>query len=421
MPRIKILVIDDDPDLLNIIKTQLKFSGYDVITAYNGEEGIHLARTESPDLVIVDLLMPVMDGFEVCRRLRQDRMTYLTPIIMLTASGTQLDKITALKGGVDDFITKPFAPNELDARIEGLIRRFHQSRSSNPLTGLPGNMSIEQEINKRIFKREPMAVEYIDLDNFKAFNDKYGYDKGDDIIQLVARILINAAEELGKKDDFIGHIGGDDFIFITAPDRVESIANYLIKWFDELIPMHYNDEDRMRGHIEVINRQGQVQHFPLMSVSIGICTNEHRTLTSALQVSEICAEVKKAAKKVKRSNYVKDKRRNRDEEEADAASGTPSSPSPAVRPPISPVLRRPDSAPSEPADRRMPSPPSLDRRTEPAPSDPERPPASPVEARPTWSGSGWPQPGYASPPDRPRAFGDALFRSDDEDPGRLLP
>src|SRR5688572_1869532 len=105
MPRIKILVIDDDPDLLNIIKTQLKFSGYDVITAYNGEEGIHLARTESPDLVIVDLLMPVMDGFEVCRRLRQDRMTYLTPIIMLTASGTQLDKITALKGGVDDFIT----------------------------------------------------------------------------------------------------------------------------------------------------------------------------------------------------------------------------------------------------------------------------------------------------------------------------
>lgn len=352
MPRIKILVIDDDPDLLNIVKTQLKFSGYDVITAYNGEEGIHLARTESPDLVIVDLLMPVMDGFEVCRRLRADRMTYLTPIIMLTASGTQVDKIAALKGGVDDFVGKPFAPNELDARIEGLIRRFHQSRSSNPLTGLPGNMSIEQEINKRIYKREPMAVCYIDLDNFKAFNDKYGYDKGDDIIQLVARILINAAEEVGKKDDFIGHIGGDDYIFITTPDRAELTANYIIKWFDELVPTHYNEEDRLRGHIEVINRQGQVQHFNIMSVSIGICTNEHRTLHSALQVSEICAEVKKAAKKAKRSNYVVDRRHNRDEEDGTHDGATRVAP---VMSPVSPPLRRPDSVPPDPLERRAPS------------------------------------------------------------------
>ncbi|MBM3461121.1 MAG: response regulator [Armatimonadetes bacterium] len=347
MPRIKILAIDDDPDLLNIVKTQLKFSGYDVITAYNGEEGIHLARTESPDLIVVDLLMPVMDGFEVCRRLRQDRMTYLTPIIMLTASGTQMDKISALKGGVDDFITKPFAPNELDARIEGLIRRFHQSRSSNPLTGLPGNMSIEQEINKRIYKRDPLAVAYIDIDNFKAFNDKYGYDKGDDIIQLVARILINAAEELGRRDDFIGHIGGDDYIFITTPDRVESIASYVIKWFDELVPTHYNEEDRLRGHIEVINRQGQVQHFPIMSVSIGICTNEHRTLHSALQVSEICAEVKKAAKKVKRSNFVLDRRRDEERHE-EVSSGQV----PAPRSPVSPILRRPDNLPPDPLERR---------------------------------------------------------------------
>jgi len=347
MPRIKILVIDDDPDLLNIIKTQLKFSGYDVITAYNGEEGLHLARTESPDLVIVDLLMPVMDGFEVCKHLRQDRLTYLTPVIMLTASGTQHDKIQALKGGVDDFISKPFAPNELDARIEGLIRRFHQSRSSNPLTGLPGNMSIEQEVNKRIFKRDPMAVLYIDLDNFKAFNDKYGYDKGDDVIQLVARILINAAEELGRKDDFIGHIGGDDFIFITGPDRMETVCNYIIKWFDELVPTLYNEEDQLRGHIEVVNRQGVVQHFPIMSVSIGVCTNEHRTLSSALQVSEICAEVKKAAKKAKRSNFVVDRRRDARDEEG----GPPSAPRSAV----SPILRRPEGVPADPVERRAPA------------------------------------------------------------------
>ena len=352
MPPTKILVIDDDADLLNIVKTQLKFSGYEVITASNGDEGIQLARTEGPHLVIVDLLMPVMDGFEVCRRLRQDRLTYLTPIIMLTASGTQLDKIAALKGGVDDFITKPFAPNELDARIEGLIRRFHQSRSSNPLTGLPGNTSIEQEINKRIFKRDPLAVCYIDIDNFKAYNDKYGYDKGDDIIQLVARILISGAEEIGAKDDFVGHIGGDDFIFITTPERMESIARYIIKWFDDLVLACYNDEDRQRGQIEVVNRQGQIQHFPIMSVSIGICTNEHRVLNSALQVSEICAEVKKAAKKARKSNFVIDRRRNRDDSEgAHEGSTVPSAPPVGV---LETTLRRPEPLSRLPVERRTP-------------------------------------------------------------------
>lgn len=352
MSPTKILVIDDDVDLLNIVKTQLKFSGYEVIAAYNGEEGLHLARTETPHLVIVDLMMPVMDGFEVCRRLRQDRLTYLTPIIMLTASGTQLDKIAALKGGVDDFITKPFAPNELDARIEGLIRRFHQSRSSNPLTGLPGNTSIEQEINRRIFKRDALAVCYIDIDNFKAYNDKYGYDKGDDIIQLVARILINGADEIGSKEDFVGHIGGDDFIFITTPDRCEAISKYIIKWFDELVLGYYNEEDRTRGHIEMVNRQGQVQTFNIMGVSIGICTNEHRQLNSALQVSEICAEVKKAAKKVRASNYVIDRRRNRDEQEGvheSVASGV--SMSAATN-----QLRRPEPSTLMPVERRSPLP-----------------------------------------------------------------
>jgi diguanylate cyclase (GGDEF)-like protein len=308
MPRIKVLVIDDDPDLLNIVKTQLKLSGYDVYTACCGEEGINLARSESPDLVIVDLMMPVMNGFEVCKKLREDRLTYLVPIIILTASGTQMDKIFALKSGADDFITKPFIPSELEARIEGLIKRFHQSRSSNPLTGLPGNLSIEQEIAKRLMKGDKIAVCYIDLDNFKAYNDKYGYDKGDDIIQLIARIMINAAEEVGNPDDFIGHIGGDDFIFITIPDKADMVCQYIIKWFDELIPSKYNVEDRLRGHIEIVNRQGVMQRFPIMTLSIGVASNEKRHLSSPLQVSEIATELKSAAKAMKKSCYIIDRR-----------------------------------------------------------------------------------------------------------------
>lgn len=309
--RLRILVIDDDPDLLYMVKRQLELYGvYTVMTATTGEEGLVKARSEGPDLVIVDLMMPGMDGFEFCQRLREDRITYLLPVIMLTASGTQVDKIRALQLGADDFISKPFSPAELEARVAGLIRRFHHTRCCNPLTGLPGNPSIEQEISKRLARREPLACLYIDMDNFKAYNDKYGFEKGDEVIRLIAHLLVRCAEEVGRSSDFIGHIGGDDFIYVTSPECAAPICERLIELFDQAIPRHYTEEDRQRGYIEVKNRQGAIQQFPLITLSVGVAHNRLRPLESALQVSEIATELKSAAKKKTpgRSSYVVDRR-----------------------------------------------------------------------------------------------------------------
>ncbi len=308
---VKILVVDDDPSLLRMVKTLLTCSNreYEVLTANSGPEALTIARAEVPDLILLDLMMPDMDGIEVCRRLRQNRLTYLIPVVMLTASG-QGHRLDALRTGVDDYLAKPFDPVELEARIEGLVLRFRQTRASNPLTGLPGNFSIEQEITRRILREERMACCYVDLDNFKAYNDKYGFEAGDDIIKLVARVLVQAAEEKGKPDDFVGHIGGDDFIYITNPDQVDAVCGQVIVKFDEAVPAFYSEEDRKAGYIEVINRQNTAQKFPLMTLSIGVANNLKRVFTSALQVAEIAAEMKHAAKarNSTRSNFIVDRR-----------------------------------------------------------------------------------------------------------------
>ncbi|MCA9795786.1 MAG: response regulator [Candidatus Eremiobacteraeota bacterium] len=310
--EVKILVVDDDPVLLRMVETFLKSASgnYNVLTANSGPEALDMARREVPDLILLDLMMPGMDGIAVCERLRSSRSTYLIPVIMLTASASQIHRLDALRTGVDDYVSKPFDPEELEARIQGLIRRIEMSRASNPLTGLPGNLAIEHEINKRLARDDHMACCYLDLDNFKALNDHYGFEKGDECIKLVAQVLIEAAEASGHNDDFVGHIGGDDFIYISRPDYVEDILNNVTTRFDELVRDIYTLEDRERGYIEVKNRQEEVQQFPITTLSIGVSTNERRNLTSALQVSEIATELKRAAKAKApgRSHFIIDRR-----------------------------------------------------------------------------------------------------------------
>jgi len=310
--QLKILVVDDDPVLLRMVRTFLENSplNFSVISAGSGQEAVEQARREIPDLVLLDLMMPGMDGIEVCEHLRASRLTYLIPVIMLTASASQVHRLDALRTGVDDYISKPFDPEELEARIVGLIRRIRLTRASNPLTGLPGNLTIEQEINKRLSRSEKLACCYIDLDNFKAYNDYYSFERGDEAIQLMAKILIQAAEQVGHPEDFIGHIGGDDFLYITAPENYEQVCEWLCQTFDREITQIYNEGDRQRGYIEVSNRQNELTRFPVMTLSIGVCTNERRTLTSALQVSEIATELKRVAKArgSGKSTYVVDRR-----------------------------------------------------------------------------------------------------------------
>jgi DNA-binding response OmpR family regulator len=306
---IKILVVDDDPDIRDILKLTLSEENYEVIEAEDGEEAIKAIQVKSPDLVLLDYRIPKVDGREVCRQIKNDILLSHLPIIMVTGSGDVNDKVGGIDSGADDYIVKPFEPKELLARIRMILRRTKRDLEANPLTRLPGNVSIINELQNRLPDKSLFAVCYIDLDKFKAYNDKYGFEHGDEVIRETARILIRTVREIGNPDDFIGHIGGDDFVIVTIPGMVDNLCKKIIADFETTSPSFYNETDRKLGYILARDRKGIEQKIPLLSVSIGVVTNEFRKIEHVAQIGEIGAELKALAKSLERSNYIKDKRK----------------------------------------------------------------------------------------------------------------
>ncbi len=305
----KILIVDDTELIVRIITDILVPAGYDVISANSGEECLEMVGKEKPDLVLLDIIMYGMDGLEVCKALRADESNNLMPIIILTAEDDEEQKLQGLELGADDYIKKPFNPRELIARVRNTLIRIDRNRWANPLTGLRGNLEIQSEITRRIFNRDLFTVIYADLDNFKAYNDVYGFASGDRAIKLTADILLDCIHEFGATTDFVGHVGGDDFILIVYPKNADMISENIIKSFDKKIVELYSLEDRKKGFISTANRQGQMIQYPIISISLAAVSNENRNLISHLQVAEIAAELKKRAKSIAGSAYVKDLRR----------------------------------------------------------------------------------------------------------------
>lgn len=304
----KILVIEDTELMQRMIRDILTREGYEVYSAYSGEEGLSMVSKIKPDLIILDIVMPGMNGFEVCRILRADESNNLTPIIMLTAQVNEDDKLIGLELGADDYIIKPFNSRELASRVRNTLVRIERNRYANPLTGLSGNIEIQTEINYRLANKRKIAVIYCDLDNFKAFNDVYGFAKGDSAIKLTADIIRDSVQSMGNRDDFIGHIGGDDFVIVTSVDKYENICKMIIDDFDKKILFLYNEKDRKKGFITTTNRLGQVRNFPIMTISLAVVTNEKKDYENALEIAEVAAEVKKYVKNLDGSNYLKDRR-----------------------------------------------------------------------------------------------------------------
>jgi diguanylate cyclase (GGDEF)-like protein len=205
---------------------------------------------------------------------------------------------------------KPFDPQELRARLTMNIRRAERDQNANPLTKLPGNSIINRTILQRL--KTQLAILYVDLDNFKAYNDKYGFNLGDDVLKYTAETLIFAVKNHGNARDFIGHIGGDDFIILSTPEKAETIATTICTLFDEKSEQFYNEEDRTRKKINSYDRLGNLQEFPLVSISIAVVSNEKKELSSTAQIAQIAAELKHYAKTKPHgklgSNYVKDRR-----------------------------------------------------------------------------------------------------------------
>lgn len=307
----KILIVDDERPILVMLQEYLEQAGYYTLAAASGLEALDMAKREGPHLILLDVMMPGKDGFEVCRELRNGIRTFHIPIIMLTARSQTSDKIRGLNAGADDYVTKPFDFEELMARIEAQLRNMERGLLSE-LTNLPGNTLIERAI-KQIVKvpQEPWAVAYVDLDNFKAYNDIYGFVAGNEMIKAIARIIREAVDELGDPNgnDFVGHIGGDDFVIVSAPESIEMIIRRVIEQADSVIPSLYSAEHQERGFVVTTDRQGRVARFPLVTVSAGIVTNRFKVFSTHWQVARTAAEVKNKAKAIRGSAYYVDQRR----------------------------------------------------------------------------------------------------------------
>lgn len=307
MKKQKILIIDDEPDIRDVLELTLS-ENYDIVTATNGGEGLAMAKQHTPDLIITDYMMPVLNGPEFCKALRKDISLSHIPIIMLTGKGDIKDMVSGINSGADDYLIKPFEPASLLARIDMIVKRTARNLDANPLTRLPGNVSIMEELQARIEKGDFFAIGYCDLDKFKVYNDKYGFEKGDEVIKATARVITQAAQEIGGADAFIGHIGGDDFVFASNDDIADRISQRIIDLFDQAAPTFYSPEDRAAGFIVGKDRQGNETRVNLMSISIGIVSNINQKISHVAQVGEIGADLKKYAKAQEISNFVRDKR-----------------------------------------------------------------------------------------------------------------
>jgi len=308
MNKEKILVIEDEEDIANLVKTTLEGEGFEVTVGYSGEEGLEKIHRVPPDLVVLDLGLPGMSGYQVCQKIREDVSLAHIPIIMLTAKGSTSDKVIGLSYAPDDYITKPFQEEELVARVKTHLTRTASDLSANPLTKLPGNISLVEALKKCLSRDRLFAVLYLDLSNFKAFNDKYSYLRGDKVLRVTAQIILKAVKQKGNPDDFIGHIGGDDFIVVTSPDKVDALCRGIIKDFNQEIPSLYDEEDRKRKYIITKDRLNKTTKFPLMIIAIGVVTNKSRKFASPAEISDVGAELKKYAKLKKGNSYVVDKR-----------------------------------------------------------------------------------------------------------------
>jgi CheY-like chemotaxis protein len=315
-----VLVVDDDVDIARFIEVNLRLEGFEVLVAHDGEEALDVIAQRMPDLALLDVMMPKLNGVELCRRLRSEPLTASLPVIMLTAKNLSVDKVVGLTAGADDYIIKPFDTLELVARVRSTLRRNAEMRAVSPLTGLPGNQRINEEIALRATGEPPIAVCHVDLDNFKAFNDCYGWIRGDDVISLLATALKSAGGEVGEPAPFIGHVGGDDFVVICTPEHVEQLTNRVLQLFDEGVLGLHDPEDVANGYLSVVDRRGNEHRFPLTSVSVGVALTGRRSYRDHREIVAVATEMKAVAKGVPGSAVAIDRRTDRVPESPDDAS-----------------------------------------------------------------------------------------------------
>lgn len=314
----KILIVDESLQDLRIHATTLRHQGYEVFCACGGASTMTILDSMIPDLFLIDTQMQKMNGYDLCRHLKRNPAWRNIPVIFVTdnKSPENLDQGYAA-GGVD-YIVKPCHLNEFLSRVRTQIKLYQLVRQNeemqaiaidaNPLTRLPGNNSIQKKIQEAIDQHQDVGIIHTDLDNFKAFNDAYGFIIGDDLLIFNAEILHTALRKIGDDKGFLGHIGGDDFVVMLPAEKMLAFGDEVVRSFDEGAPSFYRDEDRRQGYIVSVDRQGRSGHFPITSISMGGMYLRDYCFTRYVEVAEVCAEVKHKAKTITGSNLFIDRR-----------------------------------------------------------------------------------------------------------------
>lgn len=303
----EVYIIDDDESSIVIFRELFRDDKeYKFISVKT--EQIDIALKNIPSLIVINEDAIDRDVIEICRKIRKDEDNTITPLIVVSSNGSREHRMKVLNESVEYFIKKPVDEGYLYYTVKNLTRLLTINRRMSPLTGLPGNVQINSELKKHLLKREAFAVMYLDLDNFKAYNDVYGFLKGDEIITYTADTILNAVHDYGN--GFVGHIGGDDFIAIVSCDEIDKLCQTIIANFDSGVKKFYNEKDNEEGYIEVANRKGIIEKFPLTSISIAVVTADVGRFNNILEIGDAASQVKHAVKAVMGSSYAIDRRRN---------------------------------------------------------------------------------------------------------------
>ncbi len=302
-------VISPDRKVVSIFEKILAPKG-EILIFKQGRIALDRVLQTPPALIVLDIRIEDISAFEFVRLVKGENVYLQIPVVLCLE-----DQIPSLLLGdnlfeieIDDFILRPVEEQEARVRIELTLLKSTKFLDANPLTKLPGNTTIIQKIQSMIDAGKEFALGYVDLDYFKSFNDKYGFSRGDEVLMMTSRIIVNIVKELCGSEGFVGHIGGDDFVFIVPKEKAERVCQEIVKNFDEIVPYFYDPQDKKQGFIISINRQGKVEKFPLMAISIGVVFNERGRLKHYGEASQIAVNLKKQAKKSSKSSYILDRR-----------------------------------------------------------------------------------------------------------------
>jgi PleD family two-component response regulator len=288
----RILVVEDDFDISNMLQLYFKSQGYEVFVAPRGGAALDLTRQKLPNVIVLDIMLPDIDGYEVCRRLRTNLRTSHIPIIFLTQKDERSDKIHGLELGADDYITKPFDVEELRLRVRNTIKSAEIASLTSPSTGLASGRLIEQQI-RELMGREDWGILYIGIKGLDEFNEAYGFVAGEEVLRFTGMLLGDVVDEMGTPDDFIGHIGGDDFLIITTKGLINTLQEEIVSRFNANVGTHYDFMTRMQGYLVLKNDEGEDVQSPLMNLLIGGLTADDGPFTDIREITEAAAEARR--------------------------------------------------------------------------------------------------------------------------------